>query len=153
MCNSTRTVARVLLFGVTLFGANWAHAQTTPSGNSEPYAHVYTTSQGLFDRCNDTVRGDLYRRVVTEKMKGCPFSAAEKAEFQAWAVTESARIAEENRQAHAAGPVPAAADEAQCKQADAEPYMRLVRRKIDQFGQGRINADGVIEEVCTKMQP
>jgi hypothetical protein len=153
MCNSTRSVARVLLLGVTLFGAGWARAQTVPSANIAPYTHVYTQSQALFDRCNDTVRGDLYRRVLTEKMKGCPFSAAEKAEFQAWAVSESARIAEENRQAHAAGPVPAAADDAWCKQGDAEPYMRFVRRRIDQFGQGRINADGVIEEVCTKMQP
>jgi hypothetical protein len=148
MSNSIAAVTRVLMLGVTLSSAGFARAQTTPSANTEPYRHVYTQSEALFDRCDDAVRGDLYRRVVTEKVKNCPFSAAEKAEFQTWAVSQSARIAEEDRQAHAAGPVPAPADEHQCKENASEPYMRMILRRLDQFGRGKIGADGVIEEVC-----
>lgn len=85
-------------------------------------------------------------------MKSCPFGAAGKAEFQAWPVSQSARIVEEDRQAHAAGPIPAPADERWCKQRASEPYMRMIRRRLDRFGQGRIDADGVIEDVCAPMQ-
>lgn len=151
MCNSTRTMACILTLGITMFGAGGARAQTPLSANTAPYRHAYTQSQSIFDQCGDGVRGELYRRVLTEKMKSCPFSAAEKAEFQA--VSQSARIAEEDRQAHAAGPVPAAADETLCKQSAAVAEMRLVPRRLDQFGQGRIGADGVIEEACMAMQP
>ena len=152
MSNSTAAVTRALMLGVTLFSTGFVRAQTLPFANTEPYRHVYMQSEALFDQCDDAVRGDLYRRVLTEKMKSCPFSAAEKAEFQTWAVSQSARIAEEDRKAHAAGPVPAPVDVNRCKQSASDPNMRMIQRRLDRFGQGRIDADGVIEEACAPMQ-
>ena len=153
MSNSIAAVTRVLMLGATLCSPGVVQAQTPTSANTEPYRHVFTQSEAMFDKCNDTARGDLYRRVLTEKMKSCPFSAAEKAAFQTWAVAQSARIAEDDRQAHAAGPVPALADEGGCKQSASDPNMRIIRQRLDHFGQGKIGAGGVIEEVCTPMQP
>jgi len=153
MSDSIAAVTRVLMLGVTLFSTGFVRAQTPPSANTAPYRKVYTQSEDVFDRCGDAMRGDLYRRVLTEKVKSCLFSAAEKVDFQTWAVSQSARIAEDDRQAQAAGPVPAPADEHRCKESASDSNMRMIQRRLDQFGRGKIGADGVIEEACPSMQP
>ena len=144
----------LLATAALLLGGGTARAQSAIPDNTAPYRHVYEISPNLYDQCGDVVRGDLYRKVVVDKVNHCPFTEAEKADFRNWASARSAEFAAQSAQAAAHGPVPSTPDVAQrCKALDGEPAMREARRRIDAYGRGKGTADDVIQETCRPAQP
>jgi hypothetical protein len=143
---------------ILLSGAAGAAQTATPgdtvSSNTLPYRNVYDTSQSLFDKCGDVVRGDLYRKVVREKVAACPFGAAEKADFQTLAAARSTEFARQSAKASAQGPVPGTPDEVRrCKTFTFTAEYFEIRRLLDRYGHGAARADDVIKEACRPFQP
>ena len=152
MAISTRWVT---IIGVAaLVGPVTALGQTQPRDDSTPYRQVYDSSQGLFDACGDEALGTLYRQVVRDKVEECPvFSAAVKADFRAWAAGRSVTIEDEDRRARAKGPVPAPGKTKFCQDLRAQAAMADTRRRLEDYGRGKIDANAVIEEPCRRFNP
>jgi hypothetical protein len=139
-----------LALAATLLGSGTAQAQATAPDNTSPYLNAYKNTQLIYDQCGDVARGDLFRKVVREKVDHCPFfSDAEKAGFRTWAAARSAEYSVQSTQASAQGPVPSTPDMIrQCKEFTFTAEYYRMRRLIDRYGHGRASADDVIQEAC-----
>jgi hypothetical protein len=139
-----------LALAAMLLGSAAAQAQSAAADHTLPYRNSYTNSQSLFDQCGDVARGDLFRKVVREKVEHCPyFSESEKAGFRAWATERGAEYAEQSAQASAAGPVPGTPVMVRrCKEFTFTSEYYKLHRLIDRYGRGQAGADDVIEEAC-----
>jgi hypothetical protein len=144
-----------LALAVMLLGSVAAQAQTAAPDNTLPYRHAYKNTQLIFDQCGDVARGDLFRKVVREKVDHCPvFSEADKAGFRTWAAARSAEYSVQSTQASAQGPVPATPDMIRgCKEFTFTTEYYRIRRLIDRYGRGESSADDVIQEACQPAQP
>ncbi len=135
--------------GAILPSAAATLVQFAAPDNTLPYRRVFQPSQDISDQSGDVARGDLYRKVVREKVERCPFSGAEKASFRAWADTRNAAFAGDCARAAARGAVPGTPEEQhRSKALAAAPRMRVVLRRIDEYGRGKARSEDVIGEVC-----
>ncbi len=155
MRQAVASAAAGLTLAAVLLGSATAHAQTAAPDNTSPYRHAYSNTQSIFDHCGDVTRGDLFRKVLREKVDHCRFfSEADKASFRTWAAARSADYAEQSRQAAAQGPVPSTPDMIrQCKEFTFTSEYQRMRRLIDRYGDGKASADDVIQEACEAAQP
>jgi hypothetical protein len=138
-----------------LLGSVAAQAQTAAPDHTLPYRGTYSNSQAIFDQCGDVPRGDLLRKVVSEKVDHCPFfSETEKARFRTWAAARGTEYAAQSTLASAAGPVPGTPEMVRrCKEFTFTAEFYKLRRLIDRYGRGKASADDGIQESCRPIEP
>ena len=144
-----------MILGTLALAGTIALAQTEPADNTTPYRKVYLTSQAVFDQCGEVARGDLYRRVVRDKVNECVFfSDGEKAGFRSWADARSVAFAKQSAEAAAKGAVPGTPEEQhRCKALQEQSDMHEAFRRLDRYGRSQASADDVIQEACERTAP
>lgn len=115
------------------------------------FQNAYAASFYQFDACGDGVAGNIYRSALVARLKQCPFSAAAKQRFPAWAAAQRhksslamSKLIEEN----GGLPIRLEGMTQTCREQRESSEYRAVRSRLDDFAAGRISPDAVVAQPC-----
>lgn len=148
--------ATVLCVGLLASVPGRAVADEIPLDRSSFFYPAFGLSYLHFDGCGDRQGGEIFRKVLMDRLAACPFSPEARATFRTWAA-ETGTKADAEIRAYIArhGRYPDRTDgmKGSCAEQQAsEAYVRL-RANLLEYAAGRLAPEAISAEPCGALSP